>query len=132
MKASSLLPPFPRSLPSSSLPRFPCRPASTFLVITALAVTDLVITVGQDPCAGRLHPLLKVRREGRPDRCREAGHLDRCRGTGVAAIDGAGFTRMGEMESHRPDGTTRRSLYWEMTRDQWADLRSRYENGGGP
>jgi len=35
------------------------------------------------------------------------------------AIDGAGFTRMGEVESVRPDGATRRSLYWEMTRDDW-------------
>jgi RimJ/RimL family protein N-acetyltransferase len=50
----------------------------------------------------------------------------------ASAIDGAGFTRMGERESLRHDGTSRRSLYWEMTRDQWADLRSRYENGGGP
>lgn len=37
----------------------------------------------------------------------------------AAAIDGAGFIRMGETESVRPDGTVRRSLYWEMTRDQW-------------
>ena len=35
------------------------------------------------------------------------------------AIDGAGFTRMGEVESVRPDGTIRRSLYWELTRDLW-------------
>jgi RimJ/RimL family protein N-acetyltransferase len=35
------------------------------------------------------------------------------------AIDGAGFTRMGEVESVRPDGTTRRSLYWELSRDAW-------------
>ena len=35
------------------------------------------------------------------------------------SIDAAGFTRMGEVESVRPDGTTRRSLYWEMTRDDW-------------
>lgn len=35
------------------------------------------------------------------------------------AIDGAGFTRMGEVESVRPDGTMRRSLYWELTRDEW-------------
>jgi RimJ/RimL family protein N-acetyltransferase len=35
------------------------------------------------------------------------------------AIDGAGFTRMGEAESVKPDGTTRRSLYWELTRDEW-------------
>ena len=35
------------------------------------------------------------------------------------AIDGAGFKRMGEVESVKPDGTTRRSLYWELTRDEW-------------
>jgi RimJ/RimL family protein N-acetyltransferase len=35
------------------------------------------------------------------------------------AIDGAGFQRMGEVESVRPDGTVRRSLYWELTRDEW-------------
>lgn len=34
-------------------------------------------------------------------------------------IDAAGFTRMGEREAVRPDGTTRRSVYWEMTRDEW-------------
>jgi hypothetical protein len=26
---------------------------------------------------------------------------------------------MGEVESVRPDGTVRRSLYWELTRDEW-------------
>ena len=35
------------------------------------------------------------------------------------AIDGAGFKRMGEVESVRPDGTVRRSLYWELTRGEW-------------
>jgi RimJ/RimL family protein N-acetyltransferase len=35
------------------------------------------------------------------------------------AIDAAGFRRMGEVESVRPDGTTRRSLYWELSRDEW-------------
>jgi RimJ/RimL family protein N-acetyltransferase len=35
------------------------------------------------------------------------------------AIDAAGFKRMGEVESVRPDGTTRRSIYWELSRDQW-------------
>ena len=38
------------------------------------------------------------------------------------AIDGAGFRRMGEVESLRPDGTTRRSLYWELTRDEWVRM----------
>ena len=34
-------------------------------------------------------------------------------------IDAAGFRRMGEREVTRPDGATRRSVYWEMTRDEW-------------
>jgi RimJ/RimL family protein N-acetyltransferase len=34
-------------------------------------------------------------------------------------LDGMGFTRMGETESVRPDGTRRRSLVWEMTRQDW-------------
>lgn len=34
-------------------------------------------------------------------------------------IDAAGFRRMGEREAVRPDGTTRRSVYWELTRDEW-------------
>ncbi len=39
-------------------------------------------------------------------------------------IDHMGFQRMGERESIRPDGTTRRSLYWELTRAAWAAARS--------
>jgi len=35
------------------------------------------------------------------------------------AIDGAGFRRMGEVESVKPDGSTRRSLYWELAREEW-------------
>jgi len=34
-------------------------------------------------------------------------------------IDAAGFVRMGEREAVRPDGTTRRSVYWELSRDAW-------------
>lgn len=34
-------------------------------------------------------------------------------------IDAAGFVRMGTRDSVRPDGTTRVSLYWEVTREQW-------------
>lgn len=37
-------------------------------------------------------------------------------------IDRMGFTRMGERDSVRPDGTVRRSLYWEMTADEWKKL----------
>lgn len=43
--------------------------------------------------------------------------LDNIRST--KAIDGAGFVRMGEVESVKPDGSVRRSLYWELTREQW-------------
>jgi RimJ/RimL family protein N-acetyltransferase len=35
-------------------------------------------------------------------------------------IDRMGFRRMGERDAHRPDGTVRRSIYWEMTREEWA------------
>lgn len=34
-------------------------------------------------------------------------------------IDAAGFRRMGERDAVRPDGTARRSVYWELTRDEW-------------
>ncbi len=34
-------------------------------------------------------------------------------------IDAAGFVRMGERDVVRPDGTVRRSIYWELTRDAW-------------
>ena len=34
-------------------------------------------------------------------------------------IDRMGFRRLGEREALRPDGTTRRSHYWEMTREEW-------------
>jgi RimJ/RimL family protein N-acetyltransferase len=37
----------------------------------------------------------------------------------IKGIDNAGFRRMGEREVVKPDGTTRRSVYWEMTRDEW-------------
>lgn len=35
-------------------------------------------------------------------------------------IEAAGFVPMGERESVRPDGTVRRSLYWELGREDWA------------
>ena len=35
-------------------------------------------------------------------------------------LDGMGFHRMGQVTSTRPDGTTRESLVWEMTRQEWA------------
>lgn len=34
-------------------------------------------------------------------------------------IDAAGFVRMGERDAVRPDGTIRRSVYWEMAREDW-------------
>lgn len=34
-------------------------------------------------------------------------------------IDAAGFVRRGTRDAVRPDGTTRVSLYWEVTCDQW-------------
>lgn len=37
-----------------------------------------------------------------------------------AMIDRAGFVRQGELDSRRPGGTVRRSIWWELTRDQWA------------
>ncbi len=36
-------------------------------------------------------------------------------------IDAAGFVRMGTREAVRPDGTTRTSIYWEVTRDEWRE-----------
>jgi RimJ/RimL family protein N-acetyltransferase len=39
-------------------------------------------------------------------------------------IDGAGFERRGEIDSVRPDGTTRRSVYWELMRENWRARRS--------
>jgi RimJ/RimL family protein N-acetyltransferase len=34
-------------------------------------------------------------------------------------IDAAGFIRMGERDAVRADGTVRKSVYWELTREQW-------------
>lgn len=34
-------------------------------------------------------------------------------------LDGLGFRRSGEIDSTRPDGTTRRSLAWEISRSDW-------------
>ncbi len=34
-------------------------------------------------------------------------------------IEAAGFTPMGERDSLRPDGSVRKSFYWEMTREAW-------------
>lgn len=47
--------------------------------------------------------------------------LDNVRSARV--IEAAGFRPMGERDSRRPDGTERRSLYWEMTAEEWARRR---------
>lgn len=39
-------------------------------------------------------------------------------------IDRMGFTRMGERDAVRADGTVRRSLYWEMERGEWERARA--------
>ena len=39
-------------------------------------------------------------------------------------LDGLGFRRMGEITSTRPDGTTRPSIAWEITRQEWHAARA--------
>lgn len=46
--------------------------------------------------------------------------LDNVRSAKV--IEAAGFEPMGERDSIRPDGTVRRSRYWEISRDRWRAL----------
>ena len=46
--------------------------------------------------------------------------LDNVRSAKV--IEAAGFRPMGERDSVRPDGTVRRSRYWELTREEWRKL----------
>lgn len=48
--------------------------------------------------------------------------LDNVRSARV--IEAAGFVDMGERDGVRPDGTIRRSRYWEMTSDQWKARRA--------
>ncbi len=36
-------------------------------------------------------------------------------------LDGMGFVRKGEITSYRPDGVSRQSLVWEVTRQAWQD-----------
>lgn len=43
--------------------------------------------------------------------------LDNVRSARV--IEAAGFTPMGEHDGVRPDGSVRRSRYWDMTREAW-------------
>jgi len=53
--------------------------------------------------------------------------LDNVRSTRL--IDRIGFRRMGERDGIRPDGTVRRSHYWELTRDEWDDIVARMTAG---
>ena len=54
--------------------------------------------------------------------------LDNVRSARV--IEAAGFKPMGERLSQLPDGGTRRSLYWEMTREDWLTQRRLFTVGG--
>ncbi|MBU6319687.1 MAG: GNAT family N-acetyltransferase [Alphaproteobacteria bacterium] len=51
--------------------------------------------------------------------------LDNIRSARV--IEAAGFSPMGERSSIRPDGSERRSRYWEMTRESWRERAGRSE-----
>ncbi len=44
-------------------------------------------------------------------------------------IDRAGFVRMGERDSIRADGSIRRSIYWELTREGWFEMFMRARQG---
>jgi RimJ/RimL family protein N-acetyltransferase len=46
--------------------------------------------------------------------------LDNVRSAKV--IEAAGFVHKGQRTSTRPDGSTRESNYWEMTREAWRSL----------
>jgi RimJ/RimL family protein N-acetyltransferase len=48
--------------------------------------------------------------------------LDNARSAKV--IEAAGFEPMGERDSRKPDGSIRRSRYWELTKDKWLALHS--------
>jgi RimJ/RimL family protein N-acetyltransferase len=41
----------------------------------------------------------------------------------IRMIDATGFKRMGERDCIRADGSARRSIYWEMSRDTWRHSR---------
>ncbi|MCR9269418.1 MAG: GNAT family N-acetyltransferase [Hyphomonadaceae bacterium] len=42
-------------------------------------------------------------------------------------LDGLGLERKGEIVSERPDGSQRRSLVWEVTRDAWISQHARVD-----
>lgn len=94
------------------------------------------ITVWPDLASGELGGAMRADRQGQGQGAAGAMHtfgwmfetlglrligltaaLDNVRSARL--IEAAGFVRMGERDSHRPDGTVRRSLYWEMTREAW-------------
>jgi len=83
--------------------------------------------------AGGLHPSLHSKGSGTQGAAQtftwmfEVLHLDLiCETASLENVitqrmlDGMGFHRMGQVTSRRPDGTTRDSLVWEMTREEWA------------
>ena len=47
----------------------------------------------------------------------------------IRLLSRLGFVQMGEVISMRPDGTTRPSLYWEMSREDWRSARSLKRTG---
>lgn len=47
----------------------------------------------------------------------------------IRLLSRLGFVQMGEVISTRPDGTTRPSLYWEMSCDDWHSARSLSRTG---
>ncbi len=52
--------------------------------------------------------------------------LDNVRSARV--IEAAGFVDMGERENRKPDGSTRRSRYWEMSRERWKTIRGKSDD----
>ena len=54
----------------------------------------------------------------------DAGALE-----GFRLLSRLGFVQMGEVISVRPDGTTRPSIYWEMSREDWQSARSLMHTG---
>ncbi len=83
--------------------------------------------------SGGLHPSLHSRGTGTQGAAQTFGwmfeslHLDLlCETASLQNVitqrmlDGMGFRRMGQVLSTRPDGTTRESLVWEMTRAAWS------------
>ncbi len=53
--------------------------------------------------------------------------LDNVRSARV--IEAAGFVDRGERENRKPDGSTRRSRYWEMSREHWWAVHGRAVDG---